>query len=253
MIRTPLERPARALRAAAERLAVLRYPELRNLYNEERCLDAAIERCLRPGSNCIDVGAHIGSTLSTMVRLAPRGRHLAFEPIQEKALWLARKFPEVEVRAVALSDRVGPVEFLEDLSRPGFSGFRPAAGRRQRIRRHQVEAWTLDRALPPGYLPDFVKLDVEGEELAVLRGGRETFLRARPMVLFEHGPGTAAQSEDLFDLLSDVLGYDILKPSDFLDGGPPLSRAAFAATQTYPFQSFDFMGQPRPAGGAPPR
>jgi FkbM family methyltransferase len=192
MIRTPLERPARALRATAERLAVLRHPELRSLYNEERCLDAAMERCLSPGSNCIDVGAHIGSTLSTMVRLAPRGRHLAFEPIQEKALWLARKFPEVDVRAVALSDSVGPVEFIEDLSRPGFSGLRPAAGRRQRTRRHQVEAWTLDRALPPGYLPDFVKLDVEGEELAVLRGGRETFLRARPMLLFEHGPGGAS-------------------------------------------------------------
>src|SRR5262245_33343130 len=156
---------------------MLRHPELAPLYREERRLDDVIARCMRRDSHCIDVGAHIGATLSTLVRLAPQGRHLAFEPLPEKARWLARKFPEVDVRALALSDRPGAVDFAEDLRQPGFSGVTVAGDRGQRTRLHRVDADTLDRVVPAGYAPDFVKLDVEGFELAVLRGGRATLER----------------------------------------------------------------------------
>ena len=141
----PLERPARALRDVSGRLAALRHPELRPLYFEERRLDRVIARCVRSDSNCIDVGAHIGSTLSTLVRLAPRGRHIAFEPLREKADWIARKFPEVDVRAIALADRAGAVDFLEDLTDSGYSGLRRAP--RARTRLHRVGAETLGRAV----------------------------------------------------------------------------------------------------------
>src|SRR5262245_52718369 len=223
---------------------MLRHPELAPLYREERRLDDVIARCMRRDSHCIDVGAHIGATLSTLVRLAPQGRHLAFEPLPEKARWLARKFPEVDVRALALSDRPGAVDFAEDLRQPGFSGVTVAGDRGQRTRLHRVDADTLDRVVPAGYAPDFVKLDVEGFELAVLRGGRATLERARPHLLFERGPAAAAPAEQLYDFVAD-LGYAIYKPSAFLAGGAPLSREAFARTQVYPFQAFNFVGVPR--------
>ena len=52
----------------------------------------------------MDIGCHIGSMLSTILRLAPRGQHWAFEPTPSKAAWLRAKFPEVEVREMALTE-----------------------------------------------------------------------------------------------------------------------------------------------------
>ena len=244
ILRTPLEGPVRALRALGQGIGALRHPELAPLYREERCLDAVIARCVQPDSNCIDVGAHIGSVLSILVRLAPRGRHVAFEPLPEKARWLARKFPEVDVRAIALADRPGVEEFVEDLSESGYSSLRSGGELGPSTRLHRIQTETLDRVLAPDYRPAFLKIDVEGAELAVLQGARETLRRASPRLLFERGPAADTSAEELFAFLTETLGYAIFKPGDYLAGAAPLSRAAFLRTQIYPFQAFNFVAEP---------
>jgi hypothetical protein len=59
--------------------------------------------------------------LSSMIRYAPRGRHIAFEPIPEKADWIRKKFPEVDVKTMALGDKRETLTFYQNISRPGFS------------------------------------------------------------------------------------------------------------------------------------
>src|SRR5215212_2301575 len=66
---------------------------------------------LEPDSDCLDVGAHAGSVLREMVRLAPRGRHVAWEPLPTFAAQLREQFPRVEVREAALGDRAGTRTF----------------------------------------------------------------------------------------------------------------------------------------------
>src|SRR5687767_13192167 len=69
----------------------------------DRLTLAVMQHCLRPNSNCVDIGAHRGTILAEIVRLAPAGTHYAFEPIPPHAHYLAKSFPSVQVHTLALS------------------------------------------------------------------------------------------------------------------------------------------------------
>ena len=243
LIRTPLERPARWLQRSAKRWHVLRHPGLRAVFDEEREIDRLLESVVRPGSNCVDVGAHIGSTLSDIVRRSPRGKHLAFEPVPRKAAWLRRKFPEVEVREVALADRTGTVTFAEDRKRPGFSSIAhagsPPAGE------FTVPCDRLDNIVDPARRVGFLKIDVEGAELLVLRGATELIRRDRPTILFESGPGGAEKfgfsREQLFRFLAEDLGYSVYLIGEYMRGRGPLDLPTFHECHVYPFRAFNYV------------
>jgi FkbM family methyltransferase len=195
---------------------------------------------LRTNSNAIDVGANEGAVLDSIVRLAPGGRHLAYEPLPELSERLAARFPSVDVRCAALSDVAEETEFSHVLDAPAYSGLRERADLpvgADRVRRIPVRTERLDEALPGGYVPTLIKIDVEGAELQVLRGAVDTLERHRPFVLFEHGAGGAdlygTRPQDVFDLL-DGAGLRIFD----LDGAGPYSREHFQATFTEPIWNF---------------
>ena len=121
LLRSPLETPAHRLRYLTGFMQRLKHPELREVYLEPDRIEQIMRKSLQPDSNCIDVGCHIGSSLSSMIRYAPRGRHIAFEPIPEKADWIRKKFPEVDVKTMALGDKRETLTFYQNISRPGFS------------------------------------------------------------------------------------------------------------------------------------
>jgi FkbM family methyltransferase len=187
---------------------------------------------LAPDANAIDVGAHTGDVLGHLLRVAPRGRHIGFEPLPHLAEALRRRHPGVDVRAVALSDAPGTAAFTHVLDRPGWSGLkeRPtpdgAAARTETI---DVATERLDDALPDSYVPALIKIDVEGAELQVLAGATRTLQRHHPVLLFEHGLGSAdhygTRPQDVHDLLTRA-GYRVFD----LQGGGPYDRAAFAET-----------------------
>lgn len=180
---------------------------------------------LAPDSNCIDVGSNIGVLLREMVRCAPDGSHIAYEPIPGLSASLATRFPDVEVRQAVLSDRPGERQFVYLPERPGYSHL-PREGEPETEPSAElitVPAHTLDTALPKGYVPALIKIDVEEAELDVLRGARETLAEFRPIVIVEHGALRLDDSEELFALLSDHAGlrlYDI-------DGNGPMGRKRF--------------------------
>jgi FkbM family methyltransferase len=199
---------------------------------DHEALATILATALAPDASCVDVGAHRGDVLDAIVRIAPHGRHVGFEPLPDLAAELQRRHPRVDVRAVALSDRNGDATFTHVLDRPGWSGFRPrptpdgAAARTQAI---TVPTARLDDALAPGHRPALVKIDVEGAELQVLEGARATLAADRPLVVFEHGLGSAdhygTRPEQVHDLFSE-LGYRVFD----LQGDGPYDRAAFMET-----------------------
>ena len=58
-----------------------RHPELWEFYLEELRLPLVLNKLLSENSRGVDVGSHLGSFLNLLTKHAPKGRHLAFEPI----------------------------------------------------------------------------------------------------------------------------------------------------------------------------
>jgi FkbM family methyltransferase len=253
-----LRRVARGLGVERQALAVRRRllpAHVRADIRDHELLLALLERSLAPDSDCLDVGAHVGAVLREMVRLAPRGRHVAWEPLPEFAHRLRTEFPTVEVREAALSDRACERAFAYVLSDPGWSGFleRPTPGGGP-VETITVRSERLDDALADAVRPAFLKIDVEGAEELVLRGALETLRRHRPLIAFEHGLGSAdyygTTPERIHDLLAGELGYGIRG----MDGDGPYARAEFGAIFARG-ERVNFVAHPtadvRSANGAP--
>jgi hypothetical protein len=94
---------------------------------------------------------------------------------------------------------------------------------------------------------DFVKIDVEGAELLVLKGGREVLTKWRPRLLLEctvegtkrfgYGPS------DVYDLLTAELGYRVFLVADWLWSSGPIDRALFCGASAYPPLARNFLAE----------
>ena len=219
--------------------AVMPAAELRNRRDDAH-LRAVMAALLRPDANVIDVGANAGDVLAEAVRLAPRGRHIAFEPLPDLAARLRERFPGVEVRAAALSNRAGEATFQRRLDADSRSGLLALGGPSEPL---TVPLERLDDVLEESYVPDLIKIDVEGAELAVLEGALGTLTRHRPVVAFEHGSAALAYGTThgmVHELLCGDAGLRIFD----MDGGGPYDRAAFEAVADPPGGRWNFLARP---------
>ena len=205
------------------------YPGARRELREQVAIRAILAGALRRDSDYVDVGTNRGQVLAEAVRVAPDGRHVAFEPIPALAQEVERSFPTVECRRLALGARFGEAQFCHFRDLDGWSGLRrnpEISDERGRPEFIAVTVSTLDAELE-GMAPAVLKIDVEGAELEVLEGARAVLARAQPIVIFEHVPSAASLYGSSpgapWDLL-DELGYRVFS----VTGDGPYSRAAFA-------------------------
>ena len=143
---------------------------------------------LRDGMTVWDIGAHVGLyTLASARAVGPAGQVHAFEPVPENLRFLKRRLglnrlTNVKVWDAAVGDRSGSVRMA-----PGDS---PSEYHVEPTGPAEVPAITLDDwwARSGSAPPHLVKIDVEGSEVAVLRGGSWTLGQHRPPIyLALHG------------------------------------------------------------------
>lgn len=248
MVGTPLQSVAERVREARNALTIRREPGLANVLAETRLTGELLARKLRPDTNCIDVGCHLGVMLHQMVTLAPRGRHHAFEPVPYKAEWLRRKFPAVAVHQMALADHDESGTFYVNIGSSALSALRTAKEDHGPTEAIAVETRRLDDVLPDDLEVGFVKIDAIGAELLVLRGAERTLRKHRPIVLFE----ASLETLDNFGLTAamihqymvEELDYELFSLRGWRVGDPPLSVERLEKAMVFPFEAFNFVALP---------
>ncbi len=157
----------------------------------ERPLIAFLKRRQTAGWCSIDAGANVGAVTLALARFAgPAGRVIAFEPGPPNVKRLRANLelnPELQARvtvvAEGLGNTPGTLYWEEESGNPGNALLRES----ESAATCAVAVTRIDdylRKHPVARL-DFIKIDVEGMELAVLQGASETIARFKPVVYFE--------------------------------------------------------------------
>lgn len=220
-----------------------------------RALAPVIGRLVPAEGVVLDVGAHAGQFTKLFARAAPAGRVYAVEPgsyarsILRSVVWLHR-LENVEVVPIALGASEGVARLNIPLKNRGSYGFGLShlgapAERWHAVAEELVAVTTIDAVAAALALDrvDFIKADIEGWELSLLRGAEETLRRFRPPLLIELSSAHLARAGDR---IGDAFA--------FVNG---LGYAAFelaAAGELVPVASlhdgdFWFLPLPTPAGG----
>lgn len=189
----------------------------------DRLTNLILKSELRPDSNCIDIGSHKGEILNKILSLCPKGKHFAFEPVPEFYANLTDAFKlKAKVFPCALSDFCGESTFKYVKNAPAYSGLKM---RRYDISNPiiediKVEVNTLDSMIPEDQKIDFIKIDVEGGEFNVLRGGEKLLKKNKPIIIFECGIGGSDYYNTdpllLFNFVTKTLGLRLYTLHSFL-------------------------------------
>jgi FkbM family methyltransferase len=177
-----------------------RYWAMRALNVHEREISQLAD-WVAPGAIVADVGANFGPYTYALARLGSTVH--AFEPNPDCADAL-RAWPaaNVLVHEVALSDTEGDATLTIPLPNGTEQSTQGSIEKGATGRTVKVESRTLDHY--DFARLDFMKVDVEGHELAVIRGGRETLRRCRPIILVEIAGRVLSDGVSVADVVSAI-------------------------------------------------
>lgn len=161
----------------------------------------------------MDVGANVGHFIYQLeYHLFPQNIY-AFEPNKSLNRRLKRLFPKINLFSVALSDENTIAEFKIPVLKGELVNSR---GTLQTDFREEDEEKTLIQKVKVVKLDDFepiknlqkldfIKIDVEGNEMKTLRGAKETILKFKPTLMVEMEQ--RHHKEMLWDLIAEIEGW----------------------------------------------
>jgi len=150
---------------------------------------SSLQHFLGRGHVFVDVGANVGVfTVKAAKEIGEEGLVIAVEPFLETALRLSQNvrangFRNVRVRNLCIGRNTGHAKLHLNKSEPNAFSMLPKDGAES----ISVLSVSLDDLCRWEGLTrlDYLKIDAEGAEAAILEGGRETISRFRPIVQVE--------------------------------------------------------------------
>lgn len=200
----------------------------------DRYTKLIMKKVLKRDSNCIDIGCHKGEILKIMIDNSPKGTHFGFEPIPYLYKNLEQEFKgKAKIYPYALSNKSGESTFQHVINAPAYSGIikRKYDIENPEIEEINVKIKTLDDIFDKEIKIDLIKIDVEGGEFDVIKGGEELLLQDKPTIIFESGLGASefygTKSNDIFNYIVVDIGLNIYTLKGFVNNSPPLSSNEF--------------------------
>lgn len=143
----------------------------------------------------IDVGANVGNHSFFFKNICKANRIVCFEPLDENINLLKQNCEDVEINEVALSDVIGDGLLQQIDSMDNNSGTARVSNWGRSIKLTTLDSFKFNNVT-------FIKIDVEGHELNVLRGAMETINKYKPDILIEIHLGVS-----LNDVLNILVNY----------------------------------------------
>lgn len=199
-------------------------------------------KTIKPGQTVLDIGAHKGGYLYLILQLIGKnGKVVAFEPQSLLFNYISKmkrllNWDNVTVEHIALSDTETettlfiPTNNVSSKSAPGATILnnreRNDIGFTEKVGTDSLDHYCSTHNVAP----DFLKIDVEGNELNIFKGGMNTLSKHKPRIIVECDAGYVGEAQVLetFALLQS-LGYtgSFINESERL----PLEQFNFATYQ----------------------
>lgn len=195
----------------------------------EKSTAATLGQLARPGDVVFDIGANVGAhTLGLATSVGPNGKVFAFEPAGFAFAKLNENLslnPELASRTEA--SQILLADSQTGRAQPEIYASWPLQGSRNVHPKHRGRLVstagacvdTLDHFVASRQIHrlDLIKVDVDGHELPVLRGGLAVLTNLRPTLVMEMSPYIHAEEHNSFADLVDLLrnaGYSIEEASN---------------------------------------
>jgi FkbM family methyltransferase len=208
-------------------------------------------RVLTPEAVFMDIGANEGEHTVFAAKRVTRGRVFAFEPVSSVHQRLSANvalngFSNVELVRKGLSDSHARLPIYGDTQRSadgsvneGLPTLYPTAERHELL--ETIDLMPLDDFVREKGLTrlDAMKIDVEGAELSILRGARESIARFKPMIVMEVSEETSRAAGYPASALLEYLepmGYrfEAFAPDGRLHPVTPTTITAYQDVVCYP-------------------
>jgi FkbM family methyltransferase len=174
------------------------------LDHDQNMLPLVLKHIYR-GDTVVDVGAYVGDhTIAYSEKVGTKGRVIAFEPNPDAFECLKynmRNCENVEIRNEAAGEtKEGKVILIKH---PENIGMTYVENSKEGLRSVSIDSLHLDEC-------HFIKIDVEGFEMNVLKGAEKTIKKFHPVMLIEINnfalERNGVTNKDIFEYL-DTLGY----------------------------------------------
>lgn len=148
---------------------------------------AVIQKFVSAEDTIIDIGANVGALTLLMASIAEQGQVIAIEPGPNTFARLKANLELnptlqniVDIYQLGIADAPGMLYWQEDANVPGNAGLFSHNGIEVKVESldHFIDQLSLKRL-------DFIKIDVEGMEYEVIKGGLASIAKFRPMIYYE--------------------------------------------------------------------
>jgi FkbM family methyltransferase len=170
-----------------------------------------LEGVLRPGDVFLDIGANIGCySLAAAAKVGLEGKVIAFEPVAHVFKNLQFNFElnrlnQAKAEKLAIYDREGSVTMhvagRENLGMSSMLRHDAENGQTEEVITSTLDGYLAENGIEG---VDLIKLDIEGAELAALKGMCNTLTNLRPVLIIEIIDTMTPDGEAILELLREL-------------------------------------------------